>query len=90
MKHLASESGASAFDALETDLTKFSRNWLRNCTRCIRLATFHQPETGWNLSELTIQCKRANTLVRAKSGYYARKVCENLNRDGRASIPRSL
>ncbi len=73
MRHLANQSGGNDFDALESNLGDvFSEigNELHSLYSLGYLST--NPKQDGSFRKVTIQCKRPNTLVRAKSGYYAR------------------
>ena len=72
MKHLARLSGGSDFDALESNLGEvFTQigTELHSLYSLGYLST--NPQHDGSFRKLTIRCKRPNTLVRAKTGYYA-------------------
>ena len=73
MRHLAGQTGGADFDGLERDLDDVFQEIsaeLHSLYSIGYLST--NPQHDGTFRKLTIRCKRANTVVRAKSGYYAR------------------
>lgn len=73
MRHLASQTGGEDFNALERNLDDVFEeigNELHSLYSIGYLSTNQQHDGTFR--KLTLRCKRANTVVRAKSGYYAR------------------
>lgn len=74
MQHMASLTGAADFDALSTNLqTVFAQigDELRSMYQIGYVSSNAHPHDG-SFRKLTIRCKLPDSIVRAKSGYYAR------------------
>jgi len=74
MHHLASLTGASDFDALATNLSEvFTQigDELRSMYQLGYVSTNGHSRDG-SFRKVTVRCKRPDSIVRAKSGYYAR------------------